>query len=111
MGALVRVLLFTAVMSVAWQAQAVIDPTAPPRWLAAPGSDAPAPAELAWVRVNGRQSVAWYGGTIVRLGEAVEGGRVAAIREDHIVIVGSQGRRAVYLLDPVVRARQSKKQR
>jgi len=55
------------------------------------------------VRVNGRHSIAWYGGTTVRLGDAVEGGRVMAIHEDHIVISGKGGRRTVYLLDHATR--------
>jgi len=33
------------------------------------------------------------------VGDAVVGGRVVAIREDHIVISGKDGRRTVYLLD------------
>ncbi len=111
MGAPVKIMLLLAWLSAAGLAQAAIDPTAPPKSLAASGPDAQAPAELAWVRLNGKQSLAWYGGAAVRLGDAVEGGRVVAIREDHIVIVGSQGRRVVYLFDPAVRARQPKNKR
>ena len=43
------------------------------------------------------------GGTAVKLGDAVEGGRVSAIREDHIVISGKGGRRTVYLLEQPIR--------
>lgn len=85
-------------------AAALSDPTAPPRVAAGgPADGAPAEAGLAWVRVDGRNSVAWYGGTTVRLGESVAGGRVSAIREDHIVITGKGGRRVVRLLEPAVR--------
>lgn len=80
------------------------DPTAPPKLPAsgdAAGTDA-VPG-LVWVRVNGPHSIAWYGGTVVRLGDQVEGGRITAIREDHIVITGSQGRRTVPLLGGPIR--------
>lgn len=60
-------------------------------------------AALAWVRVNGRHSIAWYNGTTVKVGDAVEGGRVAAIHEDHIVLSNKNERRAVYLLDHATR--------
>jgi hypothetical protein len=85
-------------------ASSLPDPTALPPSLssAAPGT-APEAVGLAWVRVNGRHSLAWYGGTTVKLGDAVEGGRVTAIREDHIVISGKGGRRTVYLLDHSIR--------
>jgi hypothetical protein len=99
-------LLFLA----ASQASAGIDPTAPPKSAAA-GEGVPAPSELAWVRVNGKQSIAWYGGTTVRLGDVVAEGRVVAIREDHIVIAGKQGRRIVPLLNPGVRIQQPNKAR
>lgn len=79
------------------------DPTAPPRLAAS--ADAPAASALSWVRVDGKNSVAWYGGTTVKLGDRVEGGRIAAIHEDHIVIAGSNGRRIVPLLDSQVQHR------
>jgi hypothetical protein len=60
-------------------------------------------AALAWVRVNGRHSIAWYNGTTVKVGDAVEGGRVAAIHEDHIVLSNKNERRTVYLLDHATR--------
>ncbi len=76
------------------------DPTALPQSLSSAPAGAPSEeAGLAWVRVDGPRSIAWYGGTTVKVGDAVAGGRVAAIREDHIVISGKHGRRAVYLLD------------
>jgi hypothetical protein len=84
---------------------AAIDPTAPP--LPAAGAHAGlgnGPAPLAWVRVDGRDSVAWYDGTIARLGDRVSGGRLLAIHEDHIVLAGPKGTRRVYLLDPALRA-------
>jgi hypothetical protein len=87
------------------------DPTAlPPSLSSAPTGTAPAETGLAWVRLNGRNSIAWYGGTTVKLGDPVEGGRVTAIREDHIVISGKGGRRTVYLLDHAIR-KQSRAQR
>lgn len=110
MGASLKLLAFL-VWLIAGTAQAVIDPTAPPALPDGNGTGAAAPAGLAWVRVDGKQSLAWYGGTVVRLGDVVEGGRVVAIREDHIVIAGRQGRRVVYLLDQAVRVRQSKNKR
>jgi len=80
------------------------DPTALPKSLSSAAAGAPPEdAGLAWVRVNGRHSIAWYGGTTVKLGDAVEGGRVTAIHEDHIVISGKGGRRTVYLLDHSIR--------
>lgn len=82
-------------------ADAAFDPTAPPRVKADSGSSQD--TGLAWVRMNGRHSIAWYGGTTVRLGDQVEGGRVTAIHEDHIVISGAAGRRSVYLFDRTMR--------
>lgn len=80
------------------------DPTALPKSVtAAPAGAAPSESGLAWVRVNGRHSIAWYGGTTVRLGDSVEGGRVTAIHEDHIVISDKGGHRSVYLLDHALR--------
>lgn len=81
---------------------AAFDPTAP-SGIKAAAEPATAEAGLAWVRVNGPHSIAWYGGTAVKLGDAVEGGRVSAIREDHIVISGKGGRRTVYLLEQPIR--------
>lgn len=91
---------------VAGGAVAALDPTEPPKLRASAGMGAdavPEEASLAWVRVNGRHSIAWYGGTTVKLGDAVEGGQVTAIHEDHIVISGKGGRRTVYLLDDATR--------
>lgn len=85
---------------------AAIDPTEPPRSLGAPSvQDAQSVARPAWVRVDGSRSVAWYGGTVVRLGETVAGGRLVAIHEDHVVISGPAGRQRIDLLDPSVRVR------
>lgn len=85
----------------AWGAFAVagFDPTAPPpiRTLGTQNQIQDVP-RLAWVRVDGKNSIAWYGDTTVKLGERVEGGRVVAIHEDHIVIEGREGRRTVLLL-------------
>lgn len=104
MGAPVKSALLAALFLLSTRAQAAVDPTAPPG-SGAPGAGAPAPAELRWIRVNGRQSLAWYGGTAVRLGDVVAEGRVVEIREDYIVIAGKRGRRIVHLLDPGARAR------
>ena len=80
------------------------DPTALPKSLASPDAGGSQDAAaLAWVSVNGNHSIAWYGGTTVKVGDPVEGGRVAAIHEDHIVLTGRGGRRAVYLLDHAIR--------
>ncbi|MDP2031531.1 MAG: hypothetical protein Q8K12_18000 [Thiobacillus sp.] len=83
-------------------AAAVFDPMAPPKTtLEASASQDRA---LAWVRMNGRHSIASYGGRTVKLGDAVEGGRVSAIREDHIVISGKGGSRSIFLLDRTARS-------
>ncbi|HQT31617.1 MAG TPA: hypothetical protein PLE48_13620 [Thiobacillus sp.] len=87
-------------------AVAGFDPMAPPVKVTV-GAEAGAVVQqdktLAWVRLDGRNSVAWYGGKAVKLGDAVEGGQVSAIREDHIVISGRGGSRGIYLLDRSVR--------
>lgn len=86
-----------------------IDPTAPPVSVAAPAAVASTAAttQLAWVRVDGSRSVAWYGGSVARLGDTVNGERLLAVREDHVVLSGAQGTRRVYLLDPRLSAQQS----
>lgn len=107
MNSVLKAQLMLALLLVAGGASATLDPTEPPKIRAnavAGVETAPEEASLAWVRVNGRHSIAWYGGTTVRLGDAVEGGRVTAIHEDHIVISGKGGRRTVYLLDRTTRA-------
>ncbi len=112
MVAPVKAMLAVVVMVSAGQACAQFDPTAPPPLpTLSTAANHSAGAQLTWVRVDGQQSVAWYGGTTVRLGETVNDGRLVAIHEDHIVIVDQQGRRVVYLLDPALRARQSKEPR
>jgi hypothetical protein len=80
---------------------AAFDPMAPPKSTVEAG--VPQDRSLAWIRMNGRHSIAWYGGTTVKLGDAVEGGWVSAIREDHIVISNKGGSRSIYLLDRTVR--------
>ena len=82
-------------------AWADFDPTAPPA-LSRVRADPPREGILAWVKVNGKDSVAWYNNAPVMLGGKVEGGRIVAIHEDHIEIEGSEGRRSVRLLDPDV---------
>ena len=89
-------------LSTAW-AEAAFDPMAPPKTQATAAA-APQDSALAWIRMNGRQSIAWYGGAAVRVGDAVDGGRVSAIREDHIVISGKGGSRSIYLLERTVRS-------
>lgn len=109
MGALVRRAMLKVrlalILSLAVSgASAAFDPTEPPKLKASSGAESARDAsDLAWVRVNGPRSIAWYGGIAVKLGDQVEGGRVTAIREDHIVISGKNGRRAVYLLDHSIR--------
>lgn len=85
-----------------------IDPTAPPVAVGAPAAatGGESTAQLAWVRVDGRRSVAWYDGTVARLGDTLSGERLVAVREDHIVLVGPQGTRRVYML-PHLSAQQS----
>jgi hypothetical protein len=99
-----RMMLFAvaAVFAMPLAAASLPDPTALPR-IDPNAEAAPEESGLAWVRVNGRNSIAWYGGTTVKLGDPVEGGRVTAIHEDHIVISGKGGRHAVYLLDRSIR--------
>ncbi len=97
-----RMMLFAvaALLTPPLAAASLPDPTALPKSLSsAPAVATPEETGLAWVRVNGPHPIAWYGGTPVRLGDPVDGGRVTAIREDHIVISGKGGRRTVYLLD------------
>jgi hypothetical protein len=101
-----RLMVWAWATFLAWPlaAASLPDPTALPafRASAAAGSSHDA-AILAWVRVNGPHSIAWYNGTTVKVGDTVEGGRVTAIQEDHIVLSGKGGRRAVYLLDQTIR--------
>lgn len=111
MGATLKSGFVLTGLLLAGQACAAIDPTAPPRPQVVNKGSTPAGPELAWVRVDGKKSLAWYGGTTVRLGETVEGGRVIAIREDGIVIAGPAGQRRIYLLDPAVRIQPSKNKR
>lgn len=107
MGAAMKVLrlkcqlILALALTTSWPA-AAFDPMAPPKKVTA-AADAPQDKALAWVRVNGRNSIAWYGGTAVKVGDAVEGGRVSAIHEDHIVISSKGGSRSIYLLDRTVR--------
>ena len=107
MGAAMKALrvkcLLAVVLALAtsWAA-AAFDPMAPPK-VAGNQADAPQVSALEWVRMNGRDSIAWYGGTTVKVGDAVEGGRVSAIREDHIVVTGTGGSRSIYLLERTVR--------
>jgi len=109
MAARLMACALAALLATPATAAALPDPTALPKFRAsqdAAGSNeagSNAVAALAWVRVNGRHSIAWYNGTTVKVGDAVEGGRVAAIHEDHIVLSNKNERRAVYLLDHVTR--------
>lgn len=80
-------------------AEAAFDPMAPPPAISATAAAVPQDSVLAWIRMNGRESIAWYGGVAVKVGDAVNGGRVSAIREDHIVISGKGGSRKIYLLE------------
>lgn len=106
MAARMMMWALVALLATPLAAASLPDPTALPKLQAGPGSDGSyEESTLAWVRVNGRHSVAWYGGTSVKVGDEVEGGRVTAIREDHIVISGKRGRRSVYLLDQAVRTK------
>ncbi len=105
MAARMILLVLAALLTVPLAAASLPDPTAPPASLSSSSSGAAEEETgLAWVRVNGRQSIAWYGGTTVKVGDSVDGGQVTAIREDHIVISGKGGRRTVHLLDHTIRA-------
>jgi hypothetical protein len=86
-------------MNWAW---ADFDPMAPPT-VGVDKVAAPQASVLDWIRMNGRYSIASYRGATVKVGDAVEGGRVSAIREDHIVISGKGGSRSIYLLERTVR--------
>jgi hypothetical protein len=107
MGAAVKALWVTCqlawvlALTTSW-ATAAFDPMAPPK-VAVNQADVPQLKALAWVRMSGRNSIAWYGGSAVKVGDAVDGGRVSAIREDHIVISSKGGSRSIYLLDRTVR--------
>jgi len=101
-----RMMLFglAALLAPPLAAASLPDPTALPKSVSsAPAGTASEAPTLEWVRVNGPRSIAWYGGTTVKLGDQVDGGRVTAIHEDHIVISGTGGRRTVHLLDHSVR--------
>jgi hypothetical protein len=84
-------------------ALAAIDPMAPPK-VGVDHVAAPQASTLEWIRMNEHDSIARYRGVTVKVGDAVEGGRVSAIREDHIVISGKGGRRSIYLLERSVRS-------
>lgn len=104
MAARMMLLAVAALLASPLSAASLADPTALPESLSrAPAAAMREARGLAWVRVDGPRSIAWYGGTTVRLGDPVDGGRVSAIREDHIVISGKGGRRSVYLLDHTIR--------
>lgn len=104
MGATMKtrcLLLAVLLLPVGW-AIAAFDPTAPPRAVPDPSANT-RQTRLTWIRLHGAHPLAMYDGVIVRLGDAVEGGRVTAIREDHIVITGKRGRHTVFLYDRSVR--------
>lgn len=104
MAARMMLMAAIAMLSMPVVAGSLPDPTALPKALSNPGPEIETiEPVLAWVKVNGKRSIAWYGGSTVKLGDTVEGGRVTAIREDHIVISGKNGRRSVYLLDESTR--------
>ena len=104
MAARMMLLVVMAALTAPLAAASLPDPTALPKALSSPGPEnETVEPTLAWVRVNGKRSIAWYGGSTVKLGDTVEGGRVTAIREDHIIISGKSGRRSVYLLDESTR--------
>jgi len=108
MAARLMVWALAALLATPLAAASLPDPTALPTFRESPGADGShEAAALAWVSVsaNRRHSIAWYNGTTVKVGDAVEGGRVAAIHEDHIVLSGKGGRRAVYLLDQAFRTK------
>jgi hypothetical protein len=108
MAARMMLLALAVLLSTTVAAASLPDPTALPKTLS--NADVSGAAEeLAWVRVDGRNSIAWFGGTTVKLGEQVEGGRVTAIREDHIVISGKHGDRSIYLLDQSIRTQPLKR--
>jgi hypothetical protein len=88
-------------LAMGW-ASAAFDPMAPPK-VVVNQVDAPQSGALEWVRMNGHYSIARYRGATVKVGDAVEGGRVSAIREEHIVISGKGGSRSIYLLERTVR--------
>lgn len=118
MAARMMLLVAIAVLAAPLAAESLPDPTALPQALSSPGPEnVTVEPTLAWVKVNGKRSIAWYGGSAVKLGDSVDGGRVTAIREDHIVISGKSGRRTVYLLDestrtqPLARPRPARKTR
>jgi len=101
MGKILSLLLLSGLANdMAW---AEFDPTAPPALSSNDAAkDRPGGSGLAWVRVNGKDSIAWYDNAPVKLGDLVEGGRIVVIREDHIEIAGREGRHTVRLLDPGV---------
>lgn len=101
-----RMMFFTAalMLTAPLAAGSLPDPTALPKVMTrASAEGATSEPVLSWVKVNGRHSVAWYGGSVVKLGDTLEDGRVSAIHEDHIVISSKSGRRSVYLLDHSIR--------
>lgn len=98
------VMLAGFLLAIGQAGAAQFDPTSPPPVAQQPADAAAPPApELAWVRVAGKHSIAWYGGRVVHLGESVDGGRVVAIREDRIEIQRAGERQVIPLWRPVTR--------
>lgn len=96
MAQVLKGVLLAGLAAAALSAAAMHDPMAPPAGpapgvAAQPAAPPFSPAPLLWTRVGGQGPVAWYGGRPVGIGEMVEGGRIVAIAEDHIVIA-AQGR-------------------
>lgn len=80
-------------------AHAVFDPMQPPASLSQTAVNAPAvESQLSWIRNDNRRPVAWYGGRVVGVGDQVDGVRIQAIRDDHIVVTSQQGRQMIWLL-------------
>lgn len=80
-------------------AHATFDPMQPPASLSLDTVNAPAVvSQLSWIRNDHRRPVAWYGGRVVGIGDQVDGVRIQAIRDDHIVVTGQEGRQVIWLL-------------
>lgn len=100
MGKHVSVAVLWLAGTLAGGAEADFDPMRPPNLPSTtptPTVSAAAP-QLAWIRLDGRRAIAWYGGRVVEVGDQVEGGRIQAIHHDHLVVNGRAGKQRVHLL-------------
>ncbi len=87
-------------------AESFRDPTRPPEAFAAPlaeGGEAAAPTLRLEAVLRGKEgAVAVIAGERLRVGDAIRGVRVLAIRESEVVLSGEEGQRELLRLTPAV---------